>query len=120
MAGAAREGLGHFEYHDTHAMTDFSTCQRHGMARHAIVCSHFFDGTPATAHFLPAMGDEPLQIWCAQCEAARVQDQGWYDAADAVAGWVLTCPACAQDMLAAARTVIEAHDEPTPEQRPGV
>lgn len=94
-----------------------STCRQHGSVPYAIVCRHFMGEPPALAYFLPAMDEDPLQIWCEPCEAARLQDQGWYDAADTFAGWRLICCGCAQDVLQGVPTVIEAHDEPTPEQR---
>jgi hypothetical protein len=83
----------------------------------AILCRHLFQGGPETLYFLPATNEDLLQSWCEHCEQARIQDQGWYDAAWETADFQLLCQDCCQALMARCTTQIECEDIPTPEAR---
>jgi hypothetical protein len=66
-------------------MKDSITCDTHGKTELVMACTHLQSSFPEELFVVPADEEWPIQAWCGICEEARLEDQGWYDAADAIA-----------------------------------
>ncbi len=94
----------------------------HGALAPVMACTHIANAH-ANQHFkeifeVPADAENPLQAWCETCEDARMADQGWYDAADAVAKWSFICINCYQQKINNADEIVTYEDEVTPDEKP--
>ncbi|MBC7755478.1 MAG: hypothetical protein H7Z20_02330 [Bdellovibrio sp.] len=86
---------------------------------YTIVCCHLNENTRLGEVFmLPKTSEDPAQVWCSICENARIADEGWYDASDAVACWSLSCEDCVAVSLHEAREVILVDDIATHDAKP--
>jgi hypothetical protein len=91
-------------------------CESHGVCSAVMACAHVAVAPLDVIYFVPADDEYPDQAWCGACEVARMDDQGWNDAADAVAQWRWLCHGCVSDALGAAgEWVLVEGPESTPE-----
>lgn len=95
------------------------TCDQHGVSVAVLACIHI-QQKPSTIFMVPADDAFETQAWCAGCEDARMADQGWYDAADAVAQWAYICNGCFNLAIENCEEVVEYESEITPEEKPRI
>ena len=104
------------------AKTFTIACKTHGAIEPVLACTHIANAQPSQ-HFdaiyqIPADAENQIQAWCETCEAARIADQGWYDAADAIAKWSFICINCFHEKTKVCEEMIFYEDEETPERKP--
>ena len=75
-------------------MSEQITCAKHGQSRYSVICQHLASGIGLGYIALPETPDFPAQAWCVACDDVLDEHQGWSDAADARAGWLLFCRHC--------------------------
>jgi hypothetical protein len=97
-------------------------CKTHGAIEPVLACTHIAIAQPGQ-HFsalfqVPADAENQIQAWCETCEAARIADQGWYDAADAIAKWSYICINCFHEKSENCDEMICYEGEETPVDKP--
>jgi hypothetical protein len=83
-----------------------------------MACTHVVKGGVLTLFAVPADSENDTLAWCAECEAARIADKGWYDAADAVANWGFICGECYGRVLDKSLGITYFEGDVTPSERP--
>ena len=81
-------------------------CKIHGSTRYVFCCQHFLNAYQDIVYNVPTENDDEAQIWCENCETARIKDKGWFDYADEIASWKIICTKCYEEKLDNAKEII--------------
>jgi hypothetical protein len=79
-------------------------------------CQHAATGFPEEIYYVPEENEEEATVWCANCEAARIKDKGWFDYADSIADWKIICALCFDDVVKNSKCSHEIEGVRTPDE----